>query len=242
MSKLPNAPLLEVIFEIRWKISNKGDLEKYQYLHGDLYSELKDFYPYRESLAPPEIPTDVLINHPMYRFRKAENDYPLYQVGPGIITLNTIDEKYYWDQFYEWSEGLISSFFKVYDFEEDDGLNPNLIYVDFFKLDFEVQNAYDFLNQNLNIRFEQNFFSPKKHPNNVNLGFYYRTDYGDLAVTFKKGKNNHQEDGIVMQTTIFGKRLHSEVNPILSWLDKTHDFSSNLFKDITKGELYKSFL
>jgi len=70
MSKLPNAPLLEVIFELRWKITNKNDLAKYQYLHGDLYSILKNSYHFRESLAPVEIPVEVLINKPIHRFRK----------------------------------------------------------------------------------------------------------------------------------------------------------------------------
>ncbi len=227
---------------MRWKISNKEDLEKYQYLHGDLYSELRDVYSYRESLSTPEIPIDVLINHPMYRFRKAEGGYPLYQVGPGIITLNTTDEKYYWEQYYKWAEKLISSFLKVYSFKKEDVIQPNLIYIDFFKLDFEVDDAYEFLNRNLNIAFKQNFYTSEEGPNNVNLGFYYQTGHGDLAVTFKKGKNSNQEDGIVMQTIIFGHKLSPEMNPILAWLEKTHEFSSNLFKDITKGELYESFL
>ena len=44
MSKLPKAPLLEIIFEINWDITNKNDIVKFQYLHGDLFSNLKDKY------------------------------------------------------------------------------------------------------------------------------------------------------------------------------------------------------
>ena len=78
---------------------NKSDLSKVQYLYGDLYSELKQKYPHRESIVPTEIPLDILINQPVHRFRSAPNDYPLFQVGPGIITLNTTDSKYYWNTF-----------------------------------------------------------------------------------------------------------------------------------------------
>jgi len=88
MSKLPKAPLLEVIFELRWQIKQKSDLTKYQYLIGDLYSAIKKTYPVRESLAPPEVPTDILINNPVHRFRKDKNQYPLVQIGPGLLTLN----------------------------------------------------------------------------------------------------------------------------------------------------------
>ncbi|HPH00719.1 MAG TPA: TIGR04255 family protein, partial [Tenuifilaceae bacterium] len=89
MSKLPKAPLVEVVFELRWQIINKVDLSKIPYLYGDIYSQLKNKYPFRESIVPPEIPIDILINQPVHRFRTAPNDYPLFQVGTGIITLNT---------------------------------------------------------------------------------------------------------------------------------------------------------
>jgi len=46
MSKLPNAPLIEVIFEPRWKVTDKEKLSKCQYLHGDLLSSIKDVYTY----------------------------------------------------------------------------------------------------------------------------------------------------------------------------------------------------
>lgn len=42
MSKLPNAPLIEVVIELRWQITQKNELTGIQYLYGDLYNELKD--------------------------------------------------------------------------------------------------------------------------------------------------------------------------------------------------------
>ncbi len=63
MSKLHSAPLLEVIFEIKWAVISKSDIVDFQYLHGDLYSKLKSKYSHRESLIPPEIPIDVVSNH-----------------------------------------------------------------------------------------------------------------------------------------------------------------------------------
>lgn len=150
MSKLPKAPLLEVIFELRWQIKQKSDLNKYQYLIGDLYSLIKDTYPVRESLAPPEVPTDILINNPVHRFRTATNQYPLVQVGPGVLTLNTTDDNYYWSEFYDWAQTLNQRFFSVFPIETET-FNANLLYLDFFKFDFKNDNVNDFINESFNI-------------------------------------------------------------------------------------------
>jgi uncharacterized protein (TIGR04255 family) len=75
----------------------------------------------------------------------------------------------------------------------------------------------------------------------LDLGFYYETDLGNLSVTLKKGENGNKEDGIVMQTTLRGQESMENVENVLSWLNSSHEFSSDLFKKITKGKLYNSF-
>jgi uncharacterized protein (TIGR04255 family) len=240
MSKLPNTPLLEVIFELRWQIKQKSDLIKYQYLIGDLYSSIKDTYPVRESLVPPEVPTDILINNPVHRFRKGINQYPLVQIGPGVLTLNTTDEHYYWDEFYQLSKELNESFFSIFP-KEDETFKSNLLYLDFFRFDFKNENVEDFINEFFNIKIKQEFLQEKGNPFHLDTGFYYKTNLGDLSVTLKKGKNGKNEEGIVMQTTLFGQESIGDVENVLIWLNKAHDFTSNLFKEITKGKLYTSF-
>jgi uncharacterized protein (TIGR04255 family) len=240
MSKLPNAPLLEVIFELRWQIRQKSDLTKYQYLLGDLYSSLKDIYPIKESLAPPEVPTDILINNPVHRFRKERNQYPLVQLGPGVLTLNTTDNNYFWEEFYELAKKLNQEFFSVFPVENE-AFKSNLLYIDFFKFDFKNQNVNEFINDSFNINIEQGFIKKTGNPFHLDLGFYYETDLGNLSVTLKKGKNEDKEDGIVMQTTLRGQESMETVENVLSWLNRSHDFSSDLFKEITKGKLYNSF-
>ena len=241
MSKLQKAPLVEIVLELRWKIMNKTDLSMVQYLYGDLYSELKQKYPYRESIVPTEIPLDILINQPVHRYRSAINDYPLYQVGPGIITLNTIDNKYYWDTFSEWAEELISSFLKVYPMEINDKITPSILFLDFFSFDFEKDDINKFINDKFNITFGQSFFKSTKYPKNINLGFYYELSIGDLSITFQKGKSKNQQEGIVLQTRINGKPLNANKEEISDWINKSHEICSDLFKKLTEGELYESF-
>lgn len=240
MSKLPKAPLLEVIFELRWQIKNASELTKYQYLIGDLYSEVKGQYPFRESLAPTDIPTEILLNKPVHRFRIEKNQYPLVQIGPGVLTLNTDNEAYFWKDFYDGAEGFINSFFEVFPIS-DESFKPNLIFLDFFKFDFSNNNVNEFINNNFDISFNQSFIKDVKNPFNIDIGFFYETEMGNLSLTLKKGKNSKKEDGIVMQTSLQCKETMSNSENILSWLNSGHEFTSDLFKQITKGKLYNSF-
>jgi uncharacterized protein (TIGR04255 family) len=240
MSKLPKAPLIEIILELRWNITNKTDLSKIQYLHGDIYSELKEKYPYRESVVPPGLPMDILINQPFHRYRSAANDYPLFQVGPGILTLNTIDTKYYWDNFSDCAEELLKSFLKVFPFDIGEKFTPSILYLDFFPFDFDKADVYNYLNQKFKINFGQSFIKNENPPTDVNLGFYYTISDGDLSITFQKGQNNSR-NGIILQTRINGVPLEPEVEKIQSWYENSHNTISDLFKKLTAGELYESF-
>lgn len=241
MSKLPKAPLVEVVFELRWKIINKADLSKIPYLYGDIYAQLKNKYPFRESIVPPEIPIDILINQPVHRFRTAPNEYPLFQVGPGLITLNTIDSKYYWETFLKDAEELISSFLETFPLQESDKLNPSILFIDFFSFDFEKNDVHKFINENFKINFSQSFIKATKNPNDINLGFYYEIPLGNLSVIFNKGKNTNQTEGIVMQTRINGISVNPKIEDLLLWLQQSHETCSEIFKSLTEGKLYESF-
>lgn len=241
MSKLPKAPLVEVVLEIRWNIIEKSDLTRIQYLYGDIYSELKHQYPFRESIVSPEIPLDVLINQPTHRFRKAVNEYPLFQVGPGILTLNTIDNNYYWENFLKWTEELVDSFLKVFPINKSENLTPSVLFLDFFPFDFSKGDAYQFLNDKFNIVFNQSFISNVNYPKDLNLGFFYDIPEGNLSISFQKGKNKEQKEGIVLQTRINGYPIVPAKREMLDWIILSHEASSELFKKLTEGELYESF-
>jgi hypothetical protein len=141
MSKLPNAPLVEVIFEIKWDILNRADVVDFQYLHGDLYSQLKEKYSFRESLVPPEVPVDVMKGIPVFRFRPQKNSHPLVQIGPGLLTFNALDSQYYWEEFREESNRLIDILDDIYPKFNDLNVSPMLTYIDFFEFDFVSPNA-----------------------------------------------------------------------------------------------------
>ncbi|WP_010424106.1 TIGR04255 family protein [Anaerophaga thermohalophila] len=238
MSKLPKAPLVEVVTELRWKITSKEELAGVQYLYGDLYNELKQKYPFRESILPVEVPIEMTLNQPVHRFRSEKGGYPLLQVGPGIITLNTIDAKYYWETFFEDAKELIQTFFTIY--SPNNTMAPALLYIDFFPFDFHENNVHEFINRKFNVTFGQSFLETEKLPTDFNMGFAYNMDLGDLRVNFQKGKNKGTE-GILLQTRLNGNPDQPNIEIINNWLKEAHSLLSNLFKQLTQGELYESF-
>ena len=240
MSKLPNAPLIEVIFELRWNVSDKQELGKCQYLHGDLFALIKSDFNYREALIAPEVPMELYQNVPAHRFRFAQNEYPLVQVGPGLLTLNTTDSKYIWNDFKSQIDNVISKFLEVYQFDEKQKISLILQYFDFFEFDFESANVHEFLKNKLKISVEQEFYANISKPNNLNLSFHYKTEFGQLTITIFRGQNN-AKDGIVMQTNITSDPIQPDLNVISIWLNNSQKFCSQLFKDMTKGTLYESF-
>lgn len=242
MSKLPKAPLVEVVFELKWDIKMKSDLDDFQYLYGDLYANLKNDFPNRERLTPLEIPFDALINIPVFRFKNKNNGYPLVQIGPGILSINTLNEFYVWEEFREEIHKLINILKEIYPKFHTIKINPALIYLDFLKFDSHHTSGYDFINENLNISIHSNIINelnPKVKEININAN--YEVDDNNLSVRINEGKANNSEEGIVVQTRVNGNAQTYDNHTLKTWLESAHLLSSKAFKSLIKEDLYNTF-
>ena len=238
MSKLPKAPLLEVIFEIKWDITNNNDIVKFQYLHGDLYSILKNDYPKRENLVPAEIPVDIMKNNVMYRFRK-ETGYPLIQIGPGILTLNTIDSLYYWNDYRNEIIKVTNSLSEVFPEINQTNLFLTLTYLDFFEINIETENIIEFVNNNLNLNINQTFIK-NESTKEINLTFSYKIGDDTLILVLRNAYVNNK-NGIILQTKLIGSKKKYTNTEQLEWLNNAHETCSDIFKKITTEKFYNSF-
>ena len=242
MSKLPNAPLLEVIFEINWDLISKNDIADFQYLHGDLYSNLKSKYSLRENLLPPEIPLEILKGKPVFRYREKQGSYPLVQIGPGIISLNTNDEKYFWNQFREESNNILKLLNEIYPKYSELNLMPALTYLDFFEYDKNKVTPLEFINSNFQLSLNDTFMDIKNSKiNDVNFTLNYDVNELVVSLNLRNGKINNDKDGLVLQTKVYGKKGKYNTGKLQEWLDNAHDLSSKMFKSLTNGNLYESF-
>ena len=241
MSKLPNAPLLEVIFELRWKIQKKDDFAKYQYLHGDFYSLIKQDYPIRRPLVPVDLPPGVYVNNPAHRFLGDQNKYPLIQIGPGILTINVNDEYYFWDEYYDLIAKMLEKFFSVYPNPSKTEFQPSLVYIDFLSFDFNNEDIIKYLSENLNLSINQDVLKETGIPDSFKLKQSFNIDLGKLFLNFDTGINNAGEKGLIIQTKLTGNYQNLEVGEIKNWLNNSHDYCSVLFRKMTEGKLYESF-
>lgn len=113
-AKLDNPPLIEVIFELKWRDDQKED---YDLLIGELYSKLKEKFPEKQHLKPLEMPSFLMPFNIQHRFRTKKDGYPLYQLGPGILTFNINGEEYNniggWDVFLKQLEEFMTEYKNV---------------------------------------------------------------------------------------------------------------------------------
>lgn len=231
MSKLPKAPLVEVVFELKWDIKMKSDLDDFQYLYGDLYANLKDEFPNRERLTPLEIPFDALINIPVFRFTKNENKYPLIQIGPGVISINTLNEFYVWEDFRENIHKLLDILKDIYPKFQTLKIIPALIYIDFLKFNDSNTTGYNFINQNFNISINSNILNDIDSTiSDININTNYQIGTDILSIRINEGKANNSTDGIVLQTKVNGNGQSHDKETLKEWLESAHLLSIKTFK------------
>src|SRR5688572_29942962 len=101
-----SAPLVEVIAEVHWHIERlrtvpDGGVDPQ---FSALIAQLRQAFPQAgfpvfEALVPPQVPVELLADKPLMRFRNAANQYPLVQVGPGVMTVNVVPPYGGWNAF-----------------------------------------------------------------------------------------------------------------------------------------------
>lgn len=238
MSRLKKAPLLEVIFELHWSMTEQ-DWEHYPYLYGDLYGALKKNYPKRQLLLPSDLPHEILTNKVQHRFQHI-NGHPLFQLGPGVLTYNTTDDYYEWQEYSSEIKNLLSHFFSL-TLVSNKIYRPELNYYDFLPLDFDRENVLDYISNHLNITIRQDARKFEKNPHDLNIGFSYEIDQGNLNFQIDRGWRDKDSPGLILQTQLKASSGYDNKEEILKWLDYAHDFTSQFFKDLTMGPLYASF-
>lgn len=149
-----NAPLVELIAEIRWlpcdasgtripppQVSGNApfvafgasnEFEEFFMRFGASAARLG--YPMAERLVPPDFP--LMMAQPVYRFRQSSQGglKSLYQVGPGIFTANAVPPYQTWDQFSHVVQNGVEAMLESRSSGEQDApfIGTSLRYIDAF--------------------------------------------------------------------------------------------------------------
>jgi uncharacterized protein (TIGR04255 family) len=158
-----NPPLVEVILEIKWNLQEVVGIlgVSIDPFFGYFSKKFSSFavenkFGYVEPLIPEGAPVEFFAGKPAVRFRKGENQWPLFQIGQGLLTVNDIPPYKGWDKFYEDSvklaiEGLYDSYPNPQDFLKIETLS--LRYINAFDDVFGYETFKSFVEDNLGINF-----------------------------------------------------------------------------------------
>lgn len=250
IEKLPNAPLQEVIFEIRWDLninpaSNREFDEGFAIALGTLATLLKNDFPHIVRKIPDDFPADLLNYSTIYQFWKGEDIWPVLQLGPGIFTVNDTDKKYCWkDTFFPLIVESTNKLFEAY----NQKINLNfcsLRYIDAVKIiDYQVtvkDNLLPFINDSLKIELHNHFdtLGPMESLN-LNQTFGLK-DGSALHINVTTGSDKKTHDPTLVWQTAIVKKGRFTRNEMTEWCTHAHEIISPLFKKMTRGKFYDSF-
>ncbi len=246
VSKLKNAPLKEVIFDIRWNLDIDDDTNKFYDANFDLalgkfHNTIKKEFSKIERIVPPFIPKEFANYIPQFRFSK-ETTYPLIQLGEGVLSINDNDINYEWKNNFsplirDTLTKLCNSYEKSLTFNR-----VSLRYIDAVNLsDIESKNFPKFLAEKLNYEIKKSFESPGEL-SSFNYNEIFKLPGGDnLQLVFSSGVDKEtQAPQIIWQYIVF-KDVEQSQQDVFIWLDKAHKVTSDLFITMLNQDFYASF-
>ncbi len=246
-----NPPIIEALFELRWKVREEGEPpimlidKKFKFFPGRFYEYIKNDYPEVEVLQNSRIPDDVDEFLPRFRFRKKPNSYPLIQIGPGIITIN-FDKNFTQERFFNTCLEVLKILFEVLtDIELKEVI---LHYIDGFIFDYERNNAFHYLEENLStyFKFNEDLFENTKI-NSIPIKFHLEANFhveeppGYFMCQFRSGKKRIEKEKILLMDTIFrsfGEDLPKK-EELDNWLYNADELIHNWFLKMIDKIKYK---
>lgn len=254
MSKvLKNKPLLEAIFEVQWQLKEANAVVRsdpyYKLLIGRFFDRIKSDYPYYEQLPSAAIPDELVGYVVQHRFRIAENKWPLVQIGPGIMSVNsTID--YTWDDFrprilFALKE-LIGSHPKIDEFQIK---RLSLRYIDSVDFDYVSNDVHDFLRQfmKVDVKLPDSLFSGtdvNSRPCSTLHHFSYQSNNPQGRIHLRFNTNTRDGNPVLLwETNIesIGDDLPKSQDEYVIWLDRAHCLTDDWFFKVIDGDLERRF-
>lgn len=252
--QLKNKPLIEAILELRWApISHAAGHESdphYKLLLGRLYDRLQEKYPEHEQLPTAIIPDELVGYVVQHRFRTSAKGWPLVQVGPGILTVNSTAEYIWEDVFRPRVVEAVGRLYEAHPKKDDLKItNLTLRYIDAVDFDYSKENAYDFLKDKLKVSialpgnlFENAGVESRPHTFGWQSAFRCSRPQGQVTIRFASGQRQGKP-AIIWETTV--QSLEGDVPAMPTgfeaWIDAAHDVTDDWFFKLIEGDLERRF-
>jgi uncharacterized protein (TIGR04255 family) len=248
-----NAPLIEVIAEIRWALQPLGALPgaavdpHFEITSQELTGAAKALgFATIETLVPPEVPREFLAYQPILRFRKRAGLWPLFQIGPGVFSVNIVPPYDGWSSFKPTLEGAVDAFLKSYPAANKllKITNISLRYMDAFTVEHGRRKPAEFLKAGLGITVGmpdvvRQKLSLQDEPESVSLEMAYRLPMGaSLHIKALQGSRDNTPATMV-ELICFpdGSSVKNETPDLMRWFDDAHAVLSDAFETLATDDL-----
>jgi len=265
MRNFSKKPLVEAIMEIKFSTTDEplpsnrkaGELipfevdPNFKIFFARFYDLVisNNLYPEYHKLPQAEIPEELAMHIVQHRFTSEGGNWPLVQLGPGVITLNETDN-YCWNDFSRRAIEIFEILNTVHPKREDLKItHVTLRYINALPFSDE-QDIVEFLNENmkLNINFDDELL------NKTNLN--KSSDVFRLTNTFRSEDPEclfvnsidigEKDDSKAIIWELFCRSKTNRIsakslNEFELWLDGAHKIIDRWFMETVKGNLEKGF-
>ena len=253
MEPLKSPPLVEVILELRWKLT-KGDHPEimpdpnYSLLVGKLHEAIKADYPFHEPLPASAIPDAISPHMVKHRFRAGSGTWPLVQVGPGVMTLNDTQNYSTFQTFRPRAERLVGALFTAYPAPLPISMLL-LRYIDAVEFDYADRDVWAFLREKMRVAvglpdglFEHTGVGKRPLQFTWQSSFPCDCPKGTATLRFGTGTKKGRPALIWEQMVrTADEQVPSMPTEFLSWLDSAHRVTEAWFATLIDGELKEIF-
>lgn len=163
--QLADSPLVEAWLELRWKAL--PELERQADYYFRFYSQISDRFGHIEAQPGRAVPDEFGPFAIHYRFRSGPGEWPLFQLGPRVATVNFTPPVYSWEPFVEEANYLRSGLVTALDEEELQIETITLRYRNAIPFNWPANDLLRFLSNNLNLQIEPSQHIPgslSRHP------------------------------------------------------------------------------
>ncbi len=236
---LKNPPLAEAWLEIRWKLEQFGPVPNllrdpaFPFALGILNNKIKGRLSFRKDLAASTAPQDMLPYVVRHQYRPEEDGWPIIQLGPGVATTN-FTSPYTWNDFKELSLFLRSVLEEAYQEGGIDISGVILRYRNAHDCNYDSENLFTFLKDNLNTSIELPPYIPgfpgsKEIPTSSNIVFTFdlKNPVSTGTLRLSTGTRNKDQSKVVisqLEIASGGSDVpdFADENSFGDWLDAAH--------------------
>jgi uncharacterized protein (TIGR04255 family) len=240
-TKLKNAPLKEVIFELHWECGNDPSGVKidrgFDLAQGKFADQLKPDFALHRRLIPDTV-SSVIPGVPIHQYWSGELRWPVIQHGQGLVTVNQTEQGYEWAKQYR---PLISSTISKLIASYDDYPKFNKVrlqYIDAWDLD--GLDPVEFLRENLQTEIKTLYDLPGPLMNISILQRFELKGKSIMSLNISDGINTKNEKKSVLCTTTVEMKGLMDFEGVIVWLEEAHTYTSDFFKKMLNPEFYAS--